>query len=90
MSTSKILKILFFVFLDVVIFILCGFYMMGYDDFYNDSQGEYFSLTSMDAKYKVVWVFYNLWVFLNCVLLLYVLLRMLKCRNLINFCKSGN
>ncbi|RKR08463.1 hypothetical protein C8C83_0047 [Flavobacterium sp. 90] len=69
----KILKIVLFVFLDIAVFIFCGVFMMGYDDFYDESQGEYFSFSSMKIEYKIVWGFYNFWMILNGLLLLYVL-----------------
>jgi hypothetical protein len=52
--------------------------MMGYGDFYEESQGEYFSISSMETKCKIVWIFYNFWIFLNYVLLLYILFRKFK------------
>jgi hypothetical protein len=74
----KVLKVILFVVFDLLVFIFCGLYMMGYDDFYDKSQGEYFSLSSMQTEYKVVWIFYNFWIVLNCLFLLYVLFRVLK------------
>lgn len=52
--------------------------MMGYDDFYDESQGEYFSFSSMKTEYKIVWTFYNLWIVLNCLLFLYIIYRVFK------------
>ncbi len=52
--------------------------MMGYDDFYDESQGEYFSFSSMKTEYKIVWGFYNFWMILNGLLLLYILFRVYK------------
>ncbi|KIA98812.1 hypothetical protein OA93_07965 [Flavobacterium sp. KMS] len=74
----KILKVFLLVFLDVAILIFCGIYMMGYDDFYEESQGEYFSLSSMETKYKIVWIFYNFWIVLNWLILFYILFRIFK------------
>ncbi|SNR61313.1 hypothetical protein SAMN04487979_113104 [Flavobacterium sp. ov086] len=74
----KVLKIILFVIFDLLVFIFCGLYMMGYDDFYDESQGEYFSLSSMQTQYKVVWIFYNFWIVLNCLFLLYVLFRIFR------------
>jgi hypothetical protein len=74
----KVIKIILFVVFDLLVFIFCGVYMMGYDDFYDESQVEYFSLSSMQTEYKVVWIFYNFWIVLNCLFLLYVLFRVLK------------
>lgn len=52
--------------------------MMGYDDFYDENQGEYFSFSSMKTEYKIVWTFYNLWIVLNCLLFLYIIYRVFK------------
>lgn len=52
--------------------------MIGYDDFYNESQGEYFSFSSMKTEYKIVWGFYNFWIFLNCLLLVYIIFKVYK------------
>ena len=78
MKLSKILKIVLFLIFDLVIYIFCGIYMMGYDDFYDENQGEYFSFSSMKTEYKIVWTFYNLWIVLNCLLFLYIIYRVFK------------
>jgi|GEM_PF-1047603 hypothetical protein len=78
MLISKILKIVVFTIFDLFVFIFCGIYMMGYDDFYDESQGEYFSFSSMKDEYKIVWGFYNFWIFLNCLLLIYFIYRIYK------------
>lgn len=78
MLISKILKIVVFTIFDLFVFIFCGIYMMGYDDFYDESQGEYFSFSSMKAEYKIVWGFYNFWILLNCLLLIYFIYRIYK------------
>lgn len=52
--------------------------MMGYDDFYDESQGKYFSISSMKTEYKIVWTFYNFWIVLNCLLFLYIIYRVFK------------
>jgi hypothetical protein len=64
--------------LDLSVYIFCGLFMMGYDDFYDESQGEYFSFSSMEMKYKVVYVFSNFWLILNGILLLYFLFNLYK------------
>lgn len=51
---------------------------MGYDDFYDENQGEYFSLSSMKIEYKIVWIFYNFWIVLNCLFLSYILFKVCK------------
>jgi len=78
MSIAKILKIVLLIILDLLVFAFCSFFMMGYDDFYDESQGEYFSFSSMKLEYKVVWGFYNFWIILNCLLLFYILFKVYK------------
>lgn len=78
MSISKILKIFLLIILDFFVFIFCGIYMMGYDDFYDESQGEYFSFSSMKMEYKIVWGFYNFWIILNFLALLYIICKVYK------------
>ncbi len=75
---SKTTKVIVFILLDLAVFVFCGIFMMGYDDFYEESQGEYFSLSSMETKFKVVWIFLSFWQVLNCFLLLYVLFKAYK------------
>jgi hypothetical protein len=74
----SLIKKIIFLFLDIFVFLFCGIYMMGYDDFYDETQGEYYSLLSMEIKFKIVWIFYNFWILLNCFLLLYLVFRMFK------------
>ncbi|SHG15556.1 hypothetical protein SAMN05443663_10243 [Flavobacterium defluvii] len=71
----KIIKVVLFIFLDLAVFIFCGIFIMGYDDFYNESQGEYFSFSSMKTEYKIVWGFYNFWIVLNILLLIYIIYK---------------
>lgn len=78
MTISKIIKISFLIFLDFAVYILCGLFLMGYDDFYDERQGEYFSLSSMENKFKIVYIFLNLWNILNCLILLYILFKIYK------------
>lgn len=75
---AKIFKIIVLAVLDLFVFGFCGIYMMGYDDFYQESQGEYFSLSSMTLEYKIVWGFYNFWIAFNFVLLFYIIYKLYK------------
>lgn len=78
MKVSKVITIVFLAIFDIFIFILCGIFMMGYDDSYSETQGEYFSFSSMKMKYKIVWGFYNFWIVLNVMFLLYILYKIYK------------
>jgi hypothetical protein len=55
-----------------------GLLLMDYDDFYEPSKGEYFSLACMTARQKMVWIAYNIWIWLNLIaigLIVYKLVR---------------
>ena len=69
------------VFIDFTIYIALGVAMMGYDDFYDPSKGEYGSWESMNAFDKKVYVLLIVWNFLNLVGIIflgYKLFRFIK------------
>ena len=78
MRISKLFKIILFIIFDLLVFAFCGIYMMGYDDSYSESVGEYFSFSSMNSQYKIVWGFYNFWIILNCVLFVCIVFKLYK------------
>ncbi|RYJ37278.1 hypothetical protein NU08_3631 [Flavobacterium anhuiense] len=51
---------------------------MGYDDSYSETQGDYFSFSSMKMEHKIVWGFYNFWIVLNAVFLLYIMYKIYR------------
>lgn len=57
---------------DIFVFIILGLLLMNYDDFYDSSKGEYWSLASMNSTEKVIYICYNIWVVLNIIGLLYI------------------
>lgn len=50
---------------DIFVFIIFGLLLMNYDDNYDSSKGEYWSLASMNSTEKVVYICYNGWIALN-------------------------
>jgi len=56
---------------DIFVFIVLGLLLMNYDDFYESSEGEYWSLASMNSTEKVIYICYNAWIVLNIIGLLY-------------------
>jgi len=57
---------------DVFIFLLLGILLMGYDDSYDISKGEYWSLKSMNATEKLIYFFYIIWIGINIIGLVYI------------------
>lgn len=75
MSILKFFNILLLLILDFAVLIFCGIYLMGYDDFYEQRQGEYFGFSSMKMEYKIVWGFYNFWILANCLFLFFIIYK---------------
>lgn len=60
---------------DLAIYIMLGLLLMNYEDFYDESQGPYWSWESMETLDRVAYVAWHIWVTLNVVLLLYSVYR---------------
>ena len=57
---------------DLFVFIILGLLLMGYDDSYDSSKGEYWSLASMNLTEKLIYICYNAWIILNIIGLVYI------------------
>jgi len=58
---------------DIFIFLFLGLLQMQYDDFYDESKGEYWSLASMNMQEKIYFFALEFWVILNIIGLVYIL-----------------
>lgn len=74
----KYLKILAFVVLDLAIYITIGLIILGYEDFYSEEKGPYWSLESMTLIQKIAYIGYYVWLSFNLVLILYVIFKFVK------------
>ncbi|UPZ17617.1 hypothetical protein [Flavobacterium humidisoli] len=57
---------------DLVVFIILGVLLMGYDDNYDSSEGEYWSFASMNMNEKIIYICYNVWIVLNIIGFIYI------------------
>lgn len=57
---------------DLFVFIIIGLALMDYDDSYDSSKGEYWSLASMNLTEKIIYICYNAWIILNIIGLVYI------------------
>ena len=79
MSTwKKILIGLFLFFIDLVIYIFLGLVLLSYEDFYEESKGEYWSLASMTLGQKMAYIGWYIWIFTNIILILYFIYKLVK------------
>jgi hypothetical protein len=71
----KLIDILYwaaFIAADIFIFLILSLLLMGYDDSYDISKGEYWSLSSMNTTEKLIYIFYLIWIGLNTIGLVYL------------------
>tara|TARA_B110001454_G_scaffold211510_1_gene227266 strand:+ start:4404 stop:4598 length:195 start_codon:yes stop_codon:yes gene_type:complete len=59
-TIKNILLGILFILLDLVVYVFLGIAMMDYDDFYEESKGEYMSLESMDVFQKSIFISMNI------------------------------
>ena len=63
---------------DVAVYLILGLLMMNYDDFYDESEGEYWSLSSMTMSEKATYIGLNVWHVVNVVAIGYIVYRIVK------------
>lgn len=63
---------------DLAVYLFLGLLLMNYDDFYDESKGEYWSLESMTTSDKITYFGLQFWHLVNIVLIIYVLYRIVK------------
>ena len=57
---------------DVFIFLILSLFQMGYEDNYDVSKGEPWSLASMNSSEKILYICYISWIVLNIIGLFYL------------------
>ena len=62
---------------DFIVYLFLGLMLMNYDDFYDESKGEYWSLASMKFRQKANYVGLNLWHVINLLAIGYVIYHLI-------------
>ena len=63
---------------DVAVYIVLGLFLMGYDDTYDSTKGEYWSFGSMNNQEKVFYIAINGWNVLNIAGVTYLVYRIFR------------
>jgi hypothetical protein len=63
---------------DVLIYIILGILQMDYDDNYDISKGEYWSLQSMNNRQLIFYFLLQLWHILNVIALIFIGIKIFK------------
>lgn len=77
-SVKNILISIGVILFDLIVYIVLGMLLMNYDDFYDESKGEYWSLESMTFWQKANYIGLNLWHIINVIIIGYVIYRVIK------------
>jgi len=63
---------------DIFVYMILGLLLMGYDDNYNSSKGEYWSLASMNSTEKLIYLALQTWNIINVIGVFYIGHRIYK------------
>jgi hypothetical protein len=63
---------------DLFIYVVLGLFFMGYEDFYDESEGPYLSLQSMTTNEKLIYFAINVWYLVNIVLIIWTVYKIYK------------
>lgn len=71
-TIKNIILGILFILIDLIIFIIIGFIIMTYEDFYDENLGSYWSLGSMTTTQKIAYIGFYVWWVLNILLLIFI------------------
>ena len=63
---------------DIAVYFVLGTLLMNYDDFYDESKGEYWSLASMTLSEKANYIGLHIWNLINLIVIGYIIYRIIK------------
>lgn len=63
---------------DLAVYFVLGLFLMNYDDFYDESKGEYWSWDSMSQIDKIVVVALDIWNVTNILAICYFIFKVIK------------
>jgi hypothetical protein len=63
---------------DLFVYMILGLLLMGYDDNYDSSKGEYWSLASMNSTEKIIYFALQSWNIINIIGVFYIGHRLYK------------
>ena len=77
-SPKNIIITVLILLFDISVYIILGLLLMDYDDFYEVSKGEYWSLTSMTLGQQITYIGLHIWHGINILLIGYLVYKLFK------------
>lgn len=78
LTVKNILITIGIIITDLIIYFFLSLLLMNYDDFYDESKGEYWSLGSMNFWQKINYIGLNIWHLINIIGIGYIIFLGLK------------
>ncbi len=78
LTIKNILIVIVIILFDLAVYIFFVMMLMSYDDLYDESKGEYWSLESMTSWQKASSIGINIWHVINLTVIGYVIFRVIK------------
>lgn len=75
---KNILITIVVIIIDLGVYIFLGLLLMNYEDFYDESEGPYWSLESMTLSEKVTYICFNGWIIINLLAIVFIVYRASK------------
>ena len=63
---------------DILVYIIFGVLLMGYEDSWDNSRGEFWSLRSMNLIEKVIYLSLQIWNLLNAIGIIFIIQKIYK------------
>jgi hypothetical protein len=63
---------------DLAVYLVLGMLLMNYHDFYDESEGEYWSLSSMTMSEKATYIVLNVWHVVNLMVVGYIIFGVVR------------
>lgn len=67
--------------IDLAVYIILGILFMNYEDFYDESEGPYYSLESMTISEKCIYIGLHIWGLINLFFVGFVIFKFFKKRS---------
>lgn len=77
-TKKNILLGILFIFIDFILYVFLGLMVLDYEDFYDESQGAYWSLGSMTIVQKISYISFQTLIILNWVFVYFILFKLIK------------
>lgn len=65
----RIIILVTIILIDVCVYLFLGLLLMNYEDSYDSSKGEYWSLSSMNTSEKIIYICYIAWIIINLIVI---------------------